>query len=371
MNILVLGGTGAMGEWLVPRLLEEGNIVTVTSRRERASQNKSLQYICGDAKQIPFIKRLLQKQYDAVVDFMVYETREFAERVGLFLRSTNQYVFLSSSRVYADSGDPITETSARLLDTIKSDPLLATEEYPLYKAREEDLLRSSGKTNWTIIRPYITYSNTRLQLGTYEKERWLFRAMKGKTILFSEDVANSVTSLTFGEDVACGIASIIGNPVAFGETYHIVANDPMQWRDVLKIYLDVIEEKTGKRPRVFFEKEGISSAITMGYYCQLQYDRLCNRVFDSNKIQTIKSIEYCPTKKGLRKCLISFLEDGANFGYIDWKWEAYADKMVGEFTKINEIPTVKQKIKYLIYRVSPYFWWKGRMMAVGRSSQKV
>ena len=53
----------------------------------------------------------------------------------------------------------------------------------LTKALQENLLRASGYKNWTIVRPYITFSDIRLQLGVYEKEQWLYRALQGRAIV--------------------------------------------------------------------------------------------------------------------------------------------------------------------------------------------
>ena len=72
----------------------------------------------------------------------------------------------------------------RLLDVSHDSIYLKTDEYALAKARQEDILRKSGKNNWTIIRPYITYSESRLQLGVLEKEAWLYRALKGFQEMF-------------------------------------------------------------------------------------------------------------------------------------------------------------------------------------------
>ena len=56
MNILILGGTGAMGVPLTKLLLDDGNSVTVTSRSERPSDNANLKYIKGNSKDLSFIK---------------------------------------------------------------------------------------------------------------------------------------------------------------------------------------------------------------------------------------------------------------------------------------------------------------------------
>ena len=59
MHILVLGGTGAMGVPLVNILSTKGYDVTITSRRQRSSQDDHIHYIMGDAHDISFIKKLL------------------------------------------------------------------------------------------------------------------------------------------------------------------------------------------------------------------------------------------------------------------------------------------------------------------------
>ena len=218
MKVLVLGGTGAMGSYIVNILAGRGENVSVTTRSHRASTHENVKYICGDAHSLDFMRPLLEKgSYDAVVDFMSYHpASEFKERREILTGNTGHYVFLSSSRVYAESETPITEDSPRLLDVCPDRKYLASDEYALTKAREEDILREGRAANWTIIRPYITYSNERLQLGTYEKERWLWRALKGRPVVFSRDVGEKFTTLTWGKDVAFAIAALAGKKNAHG-----------------------------------------------------------------------------------------------------------------------------------------------------------
>jgi uncharacterized protein YbjT (DUF2867 family) len=123
----------------------------------------------------------------------------------------------------------ISEDSPRLLYTSKDKEYLATDEYALAKARQEDLLRNSGQRNWTIIRPYITYGEKRLQLGAMEKEAWLYRALKGRTIVFSSDIAKRFTTLTYGLNVAEGIQAIIGATSALGRAFHITCETSLTW----------------------------------------------------------------------------------------------------------------------------------------------
>ena len=351
MKILVLGGTGAMGVDLVKILGERGENVTVTSRSERKSEFSNVEYVKGNAHDNAFLKSLLTDKYDAIVDFMVYSTDEFKMRRDLLLSATNQYLFLSSSRVYADSKTPITEDSPRLLNVTTNDEYLKTDEYALTKARQENLLRESGKTNWTIIRPYITYSNQRLQLGVYEKELWLYRALHDKTVVFPKAIADKYTTMTLGEDVARGIAQLIGNGKAMGEAFHITTDQAIKWDDVLALYRRVFKEVTGKELRIKYTDDPKPVYEAMGNKYQVIYDRMFDRRFDDTKLlQAAGKCEFESPEIGLERCLREFLEKPI---FRTTSSFAYMDKLAGERTRLSDISGVKQKCKYLAVRYLP------------------
>lgn len=135
-RILILGGTGAMGESLVDIL--NGNKkydVKVTSREMHDSVN-NIVYVKGNARDSEFMKKLLSDKYDIIVDFMNYGYQEFMYCHRKVLASTKHYVFLSSSRVYANSEEPLTENSERLLEVSSDQEFLSTQRYALRKARQ-------------------------------------------------------------------------------------------------------------------------------------------------------------------------------------------------------------------------------------------
>lgn len=348
LKILLLGGTGAMGVHLSKILNNQGEDVYVTTRRER--KGMGITYIQGNAHENAFLSDILQKyHFDVLIDFMIYNTSEFADRVDLLLSSVGQYIFLSSSRVYADSQTPITENSPRLLDVYKEEEYLKTDEYALSKARQEDILHRSGKNNWTVIRPYITYSEIRLQLGVLEKELWLYRALNGRTIVFSKDIAEKSTTPTYGYDVALGIASIIGKETALGEAFHITSDESHTWKEILELYLDTVEKRIGVRPKLLLLDKS-PRLEWAGAKWQVVVDRYYNRRFDNSKIkQYIDTSQFVLTKKGLISCLESFLSN-PQFRNIEWGMQAVYDRMTGEWAPINEISTMKDYIKYLLRR---------------------
>lgn len=337
-----------MGKHLVSLLSERGDKVSVTTRSPRKS-TANINYIQGNAKDDSFLDSLLGRRWDAIVDFMVYNTPTFQKRAPKFLAATEQYVFLSSARVYAETGEPIREESLRLLESCRDPTFLATDEYSLAKARQEDALRQASSKNWTIVRPYITYSEQRLQLGVLEKEGWLYRALRGRTIVFSADIASKLTTMTYGLDVAVAMAAMIGDPRTLGEVYHITQRAAASWRAVLDVYLQVLETHLGKRPNVILLDLDDFSRCKPAEY-QIKYDRLFNRVFDSSKIAELVNLEaFRATDKGLASCLEEFLEK-PEFLAIDWRAEAIKDRYSAEMASLKEIASWKQKIKYFVYR---------------------
>lgn len=351
MKILILAGTGAMGAHLVKSLDGNATEIFVTSRAKHSDFGR-VRYLRGNARDILFLTETLKKSWDVIIDFMNYGTDEFKSRVNILLGATSQYVFLSSARVYSKSEVPITEETPRLFDVSTDKNYLKTDEYALAKARQENLLRDSGSQNWTVIRPSITFSETRLQLGVLEKESWLYRALHGRSIVFSDDIADKLTTMTYGLDVANGIASIVGNPKAFGEIFHITSEDAFRWHAILDIYLEVLEKNLGARPTVIMTKESLNLRINK---YQVIYSRYFNRHFDNSKIKHFVDVDsFQTTKDGLRYCLEEFLKD-PSFLNINWTIEAKNDRASGERTPLSEIPSFKSKMFYVLERLNLSF----------------
>ncbi len=352
MNVLIFGGTGAMGSHLVSQLAMKGYKCVVTTRRHH-NNKENVKYIVGDAHNVDFIKSLFSmSQWDVIVDFMKYSTEEFESRINILLAGTKQYIYLSSSRVYAESKDQLTEDSPLLLEVCQDKEYLKTDEYALAKARQEKILRKSGKNNWTIIRPYVTFSEQRLQLTALEKEYWLYRALAGRTIVIPRELLERTTTLTYGYDVSKAIIAIMGHDSALSETFHITNNKSYSWKDILSMYLSVIEKKTGIVPKVKIVENW--KPYMGGNAFQVKWDRLYDRKFDNTKINNyIDTSTFKDTIPALSVCLESFISN-PQFKPINWKSEALKDKIAGEWTNILEIPGLKRKMLYFFYRTNMF-----------------
>lgn len=352
MKILVMGGTGAMGHELVPLLASnESNIVTVTSRRKIQS-SEGITYIQGDAKNLSFIRQVVNhNQYDVIVDFMLYTIEEFKERYEFLLRSCGQYIFFSSARVYAASEKPLKEDSPRLLDVSTDQEYLSKGEYSLTKAIQEDVLRDSLYDNWVIIRPYKTYSNKRLQLGVLEMEQWLYRAMVGKTVVVPGNIKDLHTSLTSSKDTAKVLLHVIGNYAIKRKTIQIANPEKITWGEVISIYSHCIEEKYGRKMKIFYADDTANIELLFNNKYRIKYDGMIDRVFDGSSVNSLVGgvFNWTPVCVGLTECTNQAIKMG--YGKLNnYSIEGMYDRLALEHISLLDIPGVKNKSKYLLHR---------------------
>lgn len=347
-KILLIGGTGAIGIYLTEECVRLGYEVYVTSRQERQDQ-ASLKYVYGDGFDTEFLKKLLiQERFDAIVDFMVYTTEQFKQRLDLLLGYTAHYMFISTYRVYADSNlTPIVETSPRLLDVVTDQEYLSTDEYGLTKARQEDVLRKSSYKNWTIVRPSITYSTSRFQFGTLEAIQFLKRAEAGLPIIMSSEVLGKFTTMTWAGDVAKMMGRLILNSKSYADDFNVLTSEHHTWLEVAGYYQDLIGMKVLEVPSAAYSK-----VITNKW--QLKYDRMFNRVCDNSKILKLTGLEsgaLMSLKQGLAYELkLTNLFETLSPGFPS-KYDGRVDKIINSYQTLFIKSTIKNKLRYIYGRL--------------------
>jgi len=346
-KVLLLGGTGAMGVYLVPALLNAGFLVQVTSRSQRNSSHPHLHYLQGNALDSGYLRDVLAETHpDAIVDFMSYSTPEFQNRRDMLLNGTGHYLFLSSYRIFADSHpDPLTERSPRLLDICKDQAYLATDEYALAKARQEDLLRTSGRTNWTILRPGITYSINRFQFGTLEANTLCYRARQGLPVIMAREILEKHTTMTWAGDVAKLVSRLILNPGALSEDYNVVSAEHHLWSEIAGYYREFLNLRIIETDLATYER-------VVGRPAQIRYDRLFNRILDNTKVLAaarIAQLDFMPLHKGLNQELSEFLKRPF-IQYPNLALNARMDKATGTRISLAGL-SLKRRIRYFLDRL--------------------
>ena len=181
MNILVTGGSGFIGRWVVKRLLEDDNHVWVlddlsngrTENLDEIRENPNLDITIGDIKDTAVLSKLFENNFDIcihlaasiIVQDSIDHPRKTFENdvVGTFnvleeAKKTNtKFVFMSTCMVYdtASTGSAISEIN----------PTKAASPYAGAKLAGENMVQSyfhAYGLPTVIVRPFNTY-------GPYQK----------------------------------------------------------------------------------------------------------------------------------------------------------------------------------------------------------
>lgn len=283
-KVLVLGATGAMGQYLVPRLAEMGYQVDAASLDEAIDQHPNVRYLQANAKDKESLLPLLSNCYDGIVDFLIYRSAELPYYLPLLLDNTGHYIYLSSYRIYDNKEHPVKENSPRLLDADDKILLSNSDDYCIYKARGENILRSLEHGNWTIVRPAITYSRLRYQLVTLEAKDTLGRAFAGKKVVLPEQARTVQATMSWAGDVAQMLAGLLFNGKASGQTFTVATAEHRTWGEIADYYHDLCGLEA-----VWVDKEDYIRIIdpdsyNLGVRWQLEYDRLFDRIMDNSKV---------------------------------------------------------------------------------------
>lgn len=309
LKVLLLGGTGAMGVYLVPELASMGYEVRVVSLDDVVSDNPRITYVKADGKDIEYLKELLKEKFDAIVDFLMYPADQFNERYDLLLQNTDHYFYLSTYRIYDGVETPITENSPRLLDNSKDQEFLATDDYALFKARGEDVLQNSNYENWTIVRPAITYSKRRFQLVTLEAPDLVGRALQELPVVLPKAALSVQATMSWAGDVAKMFSGLILNPAAWCECFTLATAEHRTWGEIAEYYKDIIGLKyVWADTEDYLKIKGGSMAA----WYQLAYDRLFERIVDNSKVLQVtglKQEDFIPLRHGLEKELTALPKD--------------------------------------------------------------
>ena len=359
-NILVVGGTGNMGRPLVKSLVDGGHRVFVVCRKkvgEDDADNLTSRgggYFYGDAKDKEFMGGVLNRHYDAIVDFCIYSSAEFRERMDAFLINTDQYVCLSTAAVYADIPAPKNESSPRYMEV--DPPKEGTAKWGWYcyeKARIEDMLFASGRRNWTIVRPGVTMNANHVGWGLWWNDDWVGRIIRGRRIVVEEDILGFKFSLSSGGHVALLIASVIGNKKALGEVFNVCSGEIWSWKELLDEYKSIFSEYGYELNVAYVNSQDVVKANPGAEYVYTRA-RLLDRVFDNTKIKSLIP-QQAPNAR-----MVELIKEWTEAyiksykpGPVSVRHTAFVDRLAGDCSPRRDFCSYRQYLKYLVMRYCP------------------
>ena len=179
--------------------------------------------LIADIRKPEEVARALGNQhFDVVIDYLSYTTEQLQNTLGIFNYRCEQFIFISSATVYEKTveNEVFSENKSK-----KGNErwIYASRKYACERLLEENY-RATGQ-KYTIVRPYVTYGDTRFPYALIpQNEQWSLakRLIEGKAIPMWGK-GNNVCTLTHTRDFAIAMVGLMGNPKAYNEDFHITS----------------------------------------------------------------------------------------------------------------------------------------------------
>ena len=346
MNVLLIGGTGVLSSAVVAEAKKEGISVTMVNRGKRRIP-EGVEHVKADKNNTAIISEALTgRKFDAVIDFLCYSSQEAEKSIRFYSNYTDQYIFISSTAVYNTKA-----LGGKMGDELS--PKVTPEwDYSVEKWKSEELIRSLAKelnVNYTIIRPAITYGNTRIPYGISPRYgyHWTLcaRILAGKPIIVWNGGENRCNMMRV-EDFAVGVVGLIGNAKAYNQAFNICGDEAPSWNDVL----GAVGEAIGK--------EVITVEIMPAFYAKgvpSRYGELIGgRAVDSlNSNKKIKDAvpafeQKVFLKEGVAQTIDAYKSSLYQSG-IDWRFDAETDRIIKKWCRQNHIPSNHYNLHFIDY----------------------
>lgn len=280
MKVLYIGGTGTISSSCVAESVRQGQDVHVLNRGRTSARRPlpdGVTTVTADVQDLDSMRAAVGGAgYDSVVNFLSYGAKDAAAMVELFADRTGQYVHISSASVYHKPirKGPVVES------TTLHNPFLAYARDKI--AAEEVLVRAYEERAFpvTIVRPSHTYDDANPPLPG-DWTAW-DRVATGDELVVPGD-GTSLWTLTHAQDLAVGLAGLVGNWQAIGEDFHITSDEVLTWDEIYRIIARTsgVTERLVHLPSEFFPTiapDWFWSELIVG-------DLAHSAVFDNSKIR--------------------------------------------------------------------------------------
>ncbi|MDT0158076.1 NAD-dependent epimerase/dehydratase family protein [Microbacterium sp. ARD32] len=278
VTVLFIGGTGTISSAASTLAAERGMQVTLLNRgRSRRPPAEGVEALTADIADAGAVDAALAgREFDVVVDMIAFTPDQVQRDIDRFEGRTGQYVFISSASAYQKpvAHLPITEsTPLRNPFWQYSRDKIACEELLTAAYRERDL-------PVTVLRPSHTYD--KWSIPAFGGWTAIDRIRRGAEIVVHGD-GTSVWTLTHADDFAVGFVGLLGNPLAYGDTFQITSGFAYTWNEIYGI----LGRAAGAEPKLRYATSAAIEQALPDRAGQLTGDMAHSVVFDNAKIRRL------------------------------------------------------------------------------------
>jgi nucleoside-diphosphate-sugar epimerase len=320
-KVLFLGGGRIIKKAAAREADARGDDVTIITRSEptRAIPERVRQ-LRGDVRDVRQLESLIgDEKFDAVVNWIGYETAHLDGHTELFGKVASHYVVISTCSVFARPVPllPIPESSARRQSVFGyARGKLECEEY-LEAAYRYDGLPVA------IVRPFHTYDMTTIPLLS----GWtaIERMRAGKGVIVHGD-GTSPWTLMHSSDFARAFVPLLGNQHTIGESVNVVGGEILTWD---QIHTTLGAAAGVREPALVHRASESIAAEWPGWGEVLEHDFRHAMLFDTTKLRRLVPdfAPRIPFSAGARQ-IIDHYEHNPGLQRVDAALDAAFDRLV-------------------------------------------
>lgn len=325
MKVLIVGGTGVISTAVVAEAIKQGYEVTCINRGHDHGNHvrNDIETLHFDVRDKKIADKLLKDRYfDIVVDFICAKGTDAQYSLNLFHDKCKQYVFISTDSVYTLRVDGHYDETCSQSNK--------EWDYSYMKSDAEQVVRTICEQKgikYTIVRPSITYGNTRIPYGFVPPVGFHYtlieRIKSGKPIV-QWNQGKNIQTLMRVEDFAVGMVGLWGNPKAFNQDFNI-CGDYYSWDDILA----VIEKVIGIQAiRVDIPLERIIDKLP-DRRGEFLIDRATDHYVSNSKLKSVVPNFSVRTslEEGITMTINYYKSNNYVFG-IDYKYDGLCDMLI-------------------------------------------
>jgi nucleoside-diphosphate-sugar epimerase len=277
-KVLFIGGTGIISSAASELASMRGMDVTLLNRgQSRRAPADGIEVLNADISDATAVDAALAgREFDVVVDMIAFTPDQVQRDIDRFEGRTGQYVFISSASAYQK---PV----ARLPIT-ESTPLRNPYwQYSRDKIACEDLLTTAYRDRAfpvTVLRPSHTYD--KWTIPAFGGWTAIDRIRRGEEIVVHGD-GTSLWTLTHASDFAVGFVGLLGNSLAYGDTFQITSDFVYTWNEIYSI----LGRAAGAEPKLRYATSASIEQAAPERAGQLTGDMAHSVVFDNTKIRRV------------------------------------------------------------------------------------
>ena len=279
-------------------------------------------------------------KFDVIIDYLVYKLETLVNHLTILKGKMKQYVFISSATVYPKQNNIIDDTC-----TIGNDGWTYAREKRLC---EEYLKRNASQFPfyYTIVRPYITYDDTRIPFPIISKiSCWnlIYRLEDRKPIIIPGD-GEQIETVTSSIDFANGIYGLLLNSDAVNEDFNLVGDDTTTWNHIIDILESILNVKA---EIVYIDVDSLAHKMP-SMASELLYDKGYSHIFNNSKIKRVVP-DFMTTiriDEGLNR-VVDYYNNHESMRIFDDKWNATEDVLCSIFSSGKYDSNFQSKLKYI------------------------